>query len=276
MASPSAVSWMSHSIAKFPDIAARAAPGLFSMMPRARSCRPRWATGRAVSQSGVRKPLVPSGDFENALDFHGSVRGEDGNADRGAGMAALVAERRDHQVGGAVEHFRTVEEIRCGIHETAKPDHAHHLVEVPERGLDLRQQVDRAATCRRNALLDRDAGPQLALGDQLALRIDADLPRNEQQVSSADKADIIRHGGGGLMQCDALCRQFLLDRARHVSSPVDFTKTRSSGPLVSRIVGRVASEGRSAMQHLAPVNSAESCVKTWHGGTEPYFFVNLP
>jgi len=30
------------------------APGMFSMMPRARSCRPRWATGRAVSQSGAR------------------------------------------------------------------------------------------------------------------------------------------------------------------------------------------------------------------------------
>src|SRR5438874_1448458 len=110
MASPSAVSWISHSIAKFSAIAALAAPGMFSMMPRVWSCRPRWATGR-------------------------------------------------------------------------------------------------------------DASPQLALGDQLALRIDADLPRNEQQVSSADKADIIGHRGGRFMQRDALCRQFLLDRARHVSSP---------------------------------------------------------
>src|SRR5207245_5495154 len=121
-------------------------------------------------------------------------------------------------------------------------DHTHYLVEVTERGLDLRQQVDGAAARRRIALLDRDAGPQLALGDQLALRIDADLPRNKQQVSSADKTDIICHGGGGLVQRDALCRQFLLDRARHVSSPVDFTKPDlASGPLVSRIVKRLAS-----------------------------------
>jgi hypothetical protein len=27
---------------------------MFSMMPHAASCRPRWATGRAVNQSGAR------------------------------------------------------------------------------------------------------------------------------------------------------------------------------------------------------------------------------
>src|SRR5437763_15069385 len=140
MASPSAVSWISHSIAKFSPIAALAAPGMFSMMPRVWSCRPRWATGRAVSQSGARKPVVPSRDFEGALDFHCGIGGKDGNADGGPGMAALVAERRDHQVGGAVQHFGSVEAIRCGIEETAEPDQPHPPVEATQRGPDLHQQ----------------------------------------------------------------------------------------------------------------------------------------
>src|SRR5690349_14689095 len=109
MASPSAESWISHSIAKLPATAARAAAGMFSITPRAASCRPRWATGRAVSQSGARIAL--SGDFEHAFDLDGCVRRQRGDADRGAGVAALVAEHRDHQVGGAVEDLRPVEKI---------------------------------------------------------------------------------------------------------------------------------------------------------------------
>src|SRR5205807_3670992 len=220
MASPSAVSWMSHSMAKLPAMAACAAVGMFSMMPRARSCRPRWATGRAVSQSGARKLLRPSGDLEDAFDFDGGVRRQRGDADGGAGVPALVGEGGNHEVGGAVQHLWSVEEVGRGIDETAEPDHAHHLVEVAERGLDLRQQVDGAAARRRIALLDGDAGAQLALGDQLSLRIDTNLSRDEQQVSGADEADIIRHGSGGLVQGDAQACQFLLDGTRHVSSPV--------------------------------------------------------
>src|ERR1700739_4511727 len=125
---------------KRPSIAARAAPGIFSMMPRARSCRPRWATGRAVNQSGARtqaplKSLPPKNlpeklglrDFEDSFDFDRRIGRKHSDADSGAGMAALVAEGRDHQVGGAVQYFRSVQEIRGGIDETAEPDHADHL-----------------------------------------------------------------------------------------------------------------------------------------------------
>src|ERR1700694_5144878 len=115
MASPSPVSWISHSMLKLPSIAASAAPGIFSMMPRVRSCRPRWATGRAVSQSGARTRLLRSRDFEQPLDRR--IRRQRSDADGGAGMAALVAEGRDHQVGSAVEYFRPVHEIRGGIDE---------------------------------------------------------------------------------------------------------------------------------------------------------------
>src|SRR5437667_8636760 len=149
MASPSDVSWISSSIAKLPAIAACTAPGMFSTIPREMSCRPRWATGRAVSQAGAR---ILSGNLKHAVDLDRRVRGQRGDADGGAGMAALVAESRAHQVGGAIEHFWPIEEIGRGIDETAEPHHAHDLIEVAERGLDLRQQIDRAALRRRVAL----------------------------------------------------------------------------------------------------------------------------
>ena len=99
------------------------------------------------------------------------------------------------------------------------PDHAHHLVEIAERRLDLRQQVDAATLGRVIALFDGDAGAQLALGDQLAFAIGANLAGHEQQIAGADEADIIGHGGARLRQRDALCRQLLFDRTRHVSVP---------------------------------------------------------
>src|SRR5580704_11644871 len=113
MASPSDVSWMSHSMAKLPAIAAFAAPGMFSMMPRAASWRPRCATGRAVNQSSGAN----SGHLEQAFDFDRGIRRQRCDADGGAGMPALVAEHLHHQVGSAVHHLRPVDEIRRRIDE---------------------------------------------------------------------------------------------------------------------------------------------------------------
>src|SRR6202795_4030299 len=104
---------------KFPDNAACAAPGMFSMMPRAASCRPRLATGRAGSQTGARM-RDRSGDLEHAFDLDGSIRRQRSDADGGAGVAALVAEGCDHQVGSAVEHLGSIEEIGRGIDEAAE------------------------------------------------------------------------------------------------------------------------------------------------------------
>src|SRR4051812_29535731 len=113
---------MSHSMAKFAAIAAAAAPGIFSMMPRARSCRPRWATGRAVSQSGARIRSPRSGNLEDAFALDCGIGGQRRDADGGAGMAALVAEGCAHQVGGAVQPLGSVKEIGRRIHKTAEPD----------------------------------------------------------------------------------------------------------------------------------------------------------
>src|SRR3979490_1953520 len=100
---------MSHSMAKFPSTAACAAAGMFSMMPRAASCRPRWATGRAVSQLGARTSELRLRNLEYSLDLHGGIGGKRSDAHRSAGMAALVAEGGDHQIGRAVQHLRPVE-----------------------------------------------------------------------------------------------------------------------------------------------------------------------
>src|ERR1700759_2586607 len=104
---------MSHSMAKLPDIAAFAAPGMFSMMPRAVSCRPRCATGRAVNQSNDAN----SGHLEQTFDLDRGIRRQRGDTDGGAGMPALVAEHLHHEIGGAVHHLRSVEEIRRRIDE---------------------------------------------------------------------------------------------------------------------------------------------------------------
>src|ERR1700693_4769700 len=72
---------------------------------------------------------------------------------------------------GAVGPLGPVKKVGRGIDEAAEPDRANHLVEVADRGLDLRQQVDGATARRSVALLDRDAGAELALCDQLALRV---------------------------------------------------------------------------------------------------------
>src|ERR1700750_3030119 len=103
---------MSHSMAKFPATAAAAAPGMFSMMPRARSCRPRWATGRAVSQSGARIGVSRLRDLENVLYFARGIGGQGGDTDGRTRMAALVAKGRHHQIGSAVQYLGSVEEIR--------------------------------------------------------------------------------------------------------------------------------------------------------------------
>ena len=83
-------------------------------------------------------------------------------------MLAFVAEGGNHQVGGAVHHFRSFEEIRRRIHEAAEPHHAHDFIEIAERGFDLCQHVDRTRARRLLALLERYAGTEFAGGDEFA------------------------------------------------------------------------------------------------------------
>src|SRR6185503_20303150 len=105
---------------------------------------------------------------------------------------------------GAIQHLRSVQKIGSRIDEAPEPDHAHDLVEIAERGLDLREQVDAAAARRRLSLLDGNAAAKFALGDQLALCVETNLAGHEQQVSGADKADIVGHGRWGVVEGNSL------------------------------------------------------------------------
>ena len=89
----------------------------------------------------VERGPPPSGHFEQALDFDRCIGGSAATPTVDARVPALVAERRDHQVGGAVHHLGAVDETRRRIDEAAEPHHAHDLVEIAERGLDLREQL---------------------------------------------------------------------------------------------------------------------------------------
>ena len=153
--------------------------------------------------------------LEHALDLDRRVDRQRGDADRGARMPALVAEHRDHEVGGAVHHLGAVEEGRRGIDEAAEANHPLDLVEIAERRLDLRQHVDRAGARRLLAVLDRYAVAELALGDELAARIEADLAGDEQQRADPHERDVIGDGRGRGGKHDPEFRKFLFDRSGH-------------------------------------------------------------
>ena len=69
------------------------AEALFSTMPLAASCRPRWAIGRFSQSSSAMEALKPEGLVyrENRIDLDGGAERQARAADGDAGMASLVA-----------------------------------------------------------------------------------------------------------------------------------------------------------------------------------------
>ena len=112
-------------------------------------------------------------------------------------MLAGLAERRHHQVGGAVHRVRAVEEAGRRIDEAAEADHAHDPVEIAERGLDLRQQIDRAGARRLLPVLDGDAAAEPAFGGEFAVAVEAKLAGHDEHVAAAHEADVIGDRGRG-------------------------------------------------------------------------------
>jgi hypothetical protein len=90
-------------------------------------------------------------------------------------VPASVTEYRYHQVRGAVHDLRALEKRRRRTDKAAETDHPHHLVEIAERGLELREQVDRAGLCRLLAILNRYLSTELTLGDEFAVGAEAQL-----------------------------------------------------------------------------------------------------
>ena len=143
-------------------MAASAALAVFSIRPAAASCRPRCAIGRAISQSGPAKTFLRYANLEHAFDFDRGVERQHGDADGGAGMPSLVAEDFNDQIRSAVHHLWPVEKIRHRRDKPAEPHDARDAVEIADRGLDLRQQVDRAGARRALALFDADPAAKLS------------------------------------------------------------------------------------------------------------------
>src|SRR5262245_66261665 len=93
------------------------------------SLSPRCATGRAISQSRSAMDGA-SADLENAFDLDRGVSRQHGDADRRSRVPALVAERRDHEVGGAVHLIGTVEKGGIGIDDAAQANYRHDCVAI--------------------------------------------------------------------------------------------------------------------------------------------------
>src|ERR1700683_1545134 len=98
--------------------------------------------------------MALSGHFEHAFNLDGSILRQRRYAHGGAGMPTLFAECLDHEVGCAVHHLGTLEKTRCGIDETTKPHHAHHVVEIADCDLYLSEQIDRASPRRLLAVFN--------------------------------------------------------------------------------------------------------------------------
>jgi len=87
---------------------------------------------------------------------------------------ALVAKDSDHQIGRAVHYLGAIGEGRRGIDEAAEPHHAHDFVEIAERGLDLREEIDGTGARRLLPVVDGNAAAELTFGDKLAVVVESE------------------------------------------------------------------------------------------------------
>src|SRR5262249_24481423 len=135
--------------------------------------------------------------------------------------------------------------------------HLLDLVEVANGGLDLRQHVDPAGARRFLAVLERYAGAELALGDELAAAVEADLTGNEQKRADAHERDVVgdRPCGGG--EHDPKLAEFLVYRAGDAallrSWMSRFWVSRLSSPIGRRRARRPQGLGRSERPELHDV-----------------------
>src|SRR5207249_509680 len=106
---------------------------------------------------------------------------------------------------------------------------SYDLVEVPDSGLDLSEQVDGAGARRLLAILDRYRATQLAFGDKLAVATKADLAGDEQQGTGPHEPDIIGNRRGRCGQDDAEIREFLLHLRHDVLLRLVACSTVSAG-----------------------------------------------
>src|SRR5690606_40535633 len=120
-------------------IAAEKAASVFSQRARLRSCRPRWAIGRAVSQarSGIKVLL----GFYDGFDFHRRVHGQDRNPDRRPGMFTTLAQGGNQEIGSAIGHEMLFYIIGSRSDENGYLDDAAQIAEAAKGVAYLRKHI---------------------------------------------------------------------------------------------------------------------------------------
>ena len=89
--------------------------------------------------------------LDEGFDLDARIKGEGGNADRRAGVAAFVAEHLDHEIGGAVHHHRQRAEIGGGVDEATQTHAARDAVQVAVGDHDLHVELPVLAHARSDA-----------------------------------------------------------------------------------------------------------------------------
>src|ERR1700686_4548940 len=111
-------------------------------------------------------------NFSDKLDFDARAERNLRHAKGAAGMPAFFAEHFDEELGSPVGDQMLLRESGRTVHQDKQFYDACDLVEIPERGVERRQEVDRDAAGRFLALRGKEfftklAGPGLSvfLGD---------------------------------------------------------------------------------------------------------------
>lgn len=138
--------------------------------------RRRYGRRLAVRQ-GVPSHGLANGD--NRLDFDGDVVRQGANANRQARMATRVAEYRDEEIRGAVDHLGLAGELGDGIDEPGNADAPLDAVEVAiQRGMHVRDEIQGADPSGPSSVLDAEIAAELSYVPALAVPL-GDLPSKE-------------------------------------------------------------------------------------------------
>src|SRR5918993_196364 len=115
-------------------MAAAKALRVFSMTPRFASCSPRWAIGRAISQSKARGPIGGCIgrliDLEYRFHLYCYIDRQRAGAYGRARMLALVAQHLDDEIGGTVDDLGLIGKLRYSVDEAQNLHAALHAIEI--------------------------------------------------------------------------------------------------------------------------------------------------
>jgi hypothetical protein len=171
-----------------------------------------------ASRHDVQDRLIKQ--FKLAVDFDRLPAWQAGHANRRTGVATgCGAEQFVHQVGRAVDDLGVIRKIRRAVDHAEQPDHALHLVEVANLGLDRRQRRQSSSLRRFLTLLHRNVLAKHAVLTNLHSEMVRTMSRHEQDVADADTAAAIGiRELAGLRQAVAHSLQFGFDAAHGIPS----------------------------------------------------------